>query len=58
MTLIVGYSGSDFITQDPGTRYGEHYRYNQDLLVNAIHDLTDPESNGANGQSKLIEVID
>jgi len=40
MLVIVGYDGNEFITNDPGTRNGEGYRYNEQVLYNAIHDLT------------------
>lgn len=38
--IIRGYDENkqEFITNDPGTRRGEEYRYNQDVLYNAIRD--------------------
>jgi hypothetical protein len=56
MIIIIGYDGDNFITHDPGTHYGEQYRYNADLLVSAIHDLTNPETDLAKGIPKLIVV--
>lgn len=47
MMVIIGYDGSDFITHDPGTMYGEDYHYDADLLVSAIHDLGVPEADTA-----------
>ena len=40
MLLIRGYDAktSEFITNDPGTKRGEAYRYNEDILFNAILD--------------------
>lgn len=40
MLLIRGYDASnkEFITNDPGTRKGELYRYNEDILYGAIRD--------------------
>jgi uncharacterized protein YvpB len=38
MLVIVGYDQNDFITNDPGTRKGESFRYTFDGLFNAIHD--------------------
>jgi len=38
MLAITGYEGDEFITNDPGTRKGENYRYKQDILFGAIHD--------------------
>jgi len=37
--VLRGYTKDDqFITNDPGTRKGEQYVYDQDVLMNAIHD--------------------
>ncbi len=40
MLVIRGYDANkkQFITNDPGTRKGEGYRYDYDVLINAIHD--------------------
>lgn len=40
MLLIKGYDAvtSEFITNDPGTKNGEGYRYNEDVLYDAIRD--------------------
>lgn len=39
MLVITGYTRwGNFITNDPGTRRGEDYTYDQDLLVSTIHD--------------------
>ncbi len=57
MILIIGYDEDEFITHDPGTMYGSQYHYNQDVLYNAIHDLTDPETDIASGE-KAIVVVD
>jgi len=38
MLLIKGYDGDDLITHDPGTRHGEDYVYNFDIIYNANHD--------------------
>lgn len=37
--VITGFEGDEFITNDPGTRKGEGYRYEMDVLMNAIHDF-------------------
>lgn len=46
MLVITGYdyAKNEFITNDPGTRYGKDYRYGKDLLFNAIRDY--PSDNG------------
>jgi hypothetical protein len=43
--VVIGYDESkkQFITNDPGTRKGEGFRYNYQNLMKSIHDL--PESN-------------
>jgi len=40
MLLIIGYdfNTDEFITNDAGTRQGEHYRYKQDILEQSIRD--------------------
>lgn len=37
--VIRGYKGDKFIVNDVGTRKGEAYVYDVDVLINAIHDL-------------------
>ena len=38
-TLIIrGYTEDSFITNDPGTRFGENFLYKYAVLMNAIHD--------------------
>lgn len=38
MLVVVGYDKNGFITNDPGTKKGESFRYTFDALYNAIHD--------------------
>ncbi|MFA6421999.1 MAG: C39 family peptidase [Candidatus Buchananbacteria bacterium] len=38
MLVIKGYSGSQFITNDPGTRKGNGWRYDFEKLINSVHD--------------------
>lgn len=40
MLVLRGYDGTHFISNDPGTRLGEGYRYEYDVLMNAIADWT------------------
>jgi hypothetical protein len=37
--VLTGYDGNVIITNDPGTRKGQGYRYNIDVLYDAIHDF-------------------
>lgn len=41
MLVIRGYEGDEFITNDPGTRRGEEYRYRIGHLMSVIHDWND-----------------
>lgn len=38
MLVVTGYDGENFIVNDPGTRMGEDYKYEQQSLYDAIHD--------------------
>lgn len=52
MLVIKGYDKDGFITNDPGTRNGESYRYTFDRMMTAMHDW-DP-ANILNGQKAVI----
>lgn len=55
MLMLTGYSGNQIITNDPGTRRGEGYRYNIDVLYNAIHDFPgDKEKIGEGGKAMIV----
>lgn len=55
MSVIIGYKDNDFIVQDVGTRRGDHYKYNQQVLFNAIHDWSgSPENIESGGKTMLI----
>lgn len=43
--VIVGYDKKGFITNDPGTRKGEGFRYTYENLFNAIHDWNPTDIN-------------
>ena len=36
--IIRGYTEDKFITNDPGTQFGQNFTYKYDVLMNAIHD--------------------
>ncbi len=45
--VIRGYTKDSFITNDPGTQFGQNYKYKYQDLMNAIHDWNDGDvSNG------------
>ncbi|XOU94561.1 MAG: C39 family peptidase [Candidatus Kerfeldbacteria bacterium] len=52
MLVVRGYTDSKFITNDVGTRNGENYQYDYDVLMNSIHDWNDGDVN--NGQRVVI----
>lgn len=52
MLVIKGYDKDGFITNDPGTRKGEGFRYTFDTLFNAIHDWN--ESDILQGQKAFL----
>lgn len=37
MLVVIGYNSTQFITNDPGTKRGQQYRYKYDTIMNAIH---------------------
>ncbi|MFA4818950.1 MAG: C39 family peptidase [Patescibacteria group bacterium] len=38
MLVIKGFDGDEFITNDPGTKRGESYRYPETVMASAVHD--------------------
>lgn len=54
MLVIKGYTENTFITNDPGTRNGENYVYDIDVLMSAIGDWNNGDP--ANGAEKVIFV--
>lgn len=56
--VITGYDDSkkEFITNDPGTRRGEGFRYSYETLWNAIHDFPGKKTDILNGNKVIILV--
>ncbi|HRY82399.1 MAG TPA: C39 family peptidase [Candidatus Moranbacteria bacterium] len=54
--VLVGYNNDTIITNDPGTRKGEGYKYNIDILYNAIHDFPGKPENIEQGRKAMIVV--
>lgn len=52
--VLIGYSGDTIITNDPGTRKGESYNYNINILYNAIHDFPGRPENIEQGRKAMI----
>ncbi|MDP2684570.1 MAG: C39 family peptidase [bacterium] len=53
--IIRGYTDKTFITNDPGTQFGENFEYKYNDLMNAIHDWND---GNVTAGKKVILVID
>jgi len=54
MLVIKGYTPTEFITNDPGTRRGADYIYPYSILMKAIHDWNNEDIE--NGRSAMISV--
>lgn len=52
MLVIRGYDATNFITNDPGTRLGQNYNYDIDVLMAAIHDWNNGDV--MNGAARVI----
>lgn len=56
MLVLTGYSGDQIITNDPGTRRGENYHYNVDILYDAIHDFPGDKNRIGEGEKAMVVV--
>lgn len=56
MLVIIGYDQDEFIVHDPGTRKGEQFRYKQQILFDAIHDLPGDKERILEGRKAMIVV--
>jgi hypothetical protein len=54
--VLIGYEGSQFITNDPGTRKGKGYRYDADVFYAAIHDYPGDKNNIIQGRKAMIVI--
>ena len=54
MLVVIGYEDNQFITNDNGTKRGEQYRYDQEVLFEAIHDWNDGDIE--NGRKAMIVI--
>lgn len=52
MLVIRGYTKTEFITNDVGTRKGENYRYSIETIMNALHDWNGGDVD--NGAKRII----
>ena len=58
MLVIRGYDRNAFITNDPGTRRGEEYKYAYDVLIAAIHDWTGVKEETSKGMKRMMILKD
>lgn len=60
MVLVIGYDTvtREFITHDPGTRYGSNYRYDYDVFMNAMRDYPSGEHLPILAKNKAIIVVE
>jgi uncharacterized protein YvpB len=56
MIVIVGYDKENFITHDPGTQYGQNYKYGQKQIMDAIHDWTGSKKTVLEGRKAMLIV--
>lgn len=54
--VLIGYDGDTIITNDPGTRKGQNYRYDIKTLYGAIHDFPGDKNKIETGRKAMIVV--
>lgn len=54
--VLIGYEGDEIITNDPGTKRGENYRYDLDILYQAIHDFPGDKNLIEQGRKAMIVI--
>ena len=54
MLVLVGYDSGSFYANDPGTSRGGAYRYDENVLYNAIHDWTGSKSTASEGRKAML----
>lgn len=52
--VLVGYEDDKIITNDPGTKRGESYKYSLDILYNAIHNFPGQKEEIESGRKAMI----
>lgn len=58
MLVIRGYTPKEIITNDPGTRRGEKYKYSYSILDNAIHEWAGSPENIEKGKRAMIILVE
>jgi uncharacterized protein YvpB len=54
--VIIGYDSTHFITDDVGTRRGKDYKYDNETLINAIHDWNGSNETIQSGRKAMLVV--
>ena len=54
MVVVIGYDENTIIVQDVGTRRGDHYRYSEQVFLNAIHDWNGDPDNIQTGPKNML----
>jgi Peptidase_C39 like family len=52
--VLIGYNGNTIITNDPGTRKGKNYIYDENVLFEAIHDFPGSKKKILNGEKVML----
>lgn len=58
MTVVIGYTETEIISNDPGTQHGAGYRYDAAQFWIAIHDFVNRSDEGMASGAKLALVVD
>ncbi len=56
MLVIIGVRGTKFITNDPGTKRGKDYLYDQKTLLGAVHEWTGDPATINHGRSVMLVI--
>lgn len=56
MLVIIGYDDKNFITNDPGTKFGQSYPYEQQLLMKAVHNWNGKKETLDLGEKAMITI--
>jgi len=57
MLVITGYDNRYFYTNDPGTRRGDDYKYEHDVVLNAVHDWTGVKEEIETGRKVMLTIL-
>lgn len=54
--VIIGYNDTEFITHDVGTKRGENYAYDKDIIMSALHDWNGSNETIRSGPKRMLVV--